>query len=255
MLRLTREVRITLPVSGEELDQPVANSWGGWPAPRLTAPSMALQCTIAGRVDPVSGYLFNIADVDRAIRDVVLPQIVRAIRPEWTFETFIRFAWTCTGEAVASLGPLHRLVLRPTPQICFSINAENPDMVELTRQFEFSASHRLHNNDLSDEENRRLFGKCNNPHGHGHNYLVDVTVEGAIVDVNRLDERVRRLVIERLDHRYLNVEIEEFRETNPSVENIAAVIWDWLTRDPGTASLRNVRVYETPKTWADYRKE
>ena len=132
-------------------------------------------------------------------------------------------------------------------------------MILLTQQFEFSAAHRLHNPEFSDEKNRELFGKCNNPHGHGHNYLVDVTVGIDEEDNGKssywlsvLEATVRKQVIDRVDHRNLNVEIAEFATLNPTVENIAVVVWNWLIGGACPGTLRNVRVYETPKTWADY---
>lgn len=254
MLTLTREVRFTIPASRSGLDRAITNSWGGWPPPRLDASYLALQCTIEGDVDATTGYLCNIAEIDRAIRRSVIKAATDAVEPDWSFESLLRFAWPLVESEVRPLGALRRLILRPTPQLGYSIESENSAMVELTRQFEFSASHRLHNAELSDEENRRLFGKCNNPHGHGHNYLVDVTVAGEALELPAIDEQVRRLVIDRLDHRNLNVEIDEFRELNPSVENIAIVVWRWLAGQLGAGRrLRNVRIYETPKTWADYR--
>lgn len=134
-------------------------------------------------------------------------------------------------------------------------------MIVLTRQYEFSAAHRLHNPQLSDAENRELFGKCNNPLGHGHNYVVEIsiltgrdqpTLSGGNSVTGALDERVRLHVIDRLDHKNLNEEIGEFRQLNPTVENIALVIWNWLGELPLPGKLKNVRVYETPKTWADH---
>ena len=129
-------------------------------------------------------------------------------------------------------------------------------MVSLTQQFEFSASHRLHNPELSDEENRELFGKCNNPNGHGHNYVVEISLKRALAArklyLPAFEAKVKELVIDRLDHKHLNVDVDYFKEVNPSVENIAIAIWEWLDGQFGDDQLGNVRVYETPKTWADY---
>ncbi|MBX9652136.1 6-carboxytetrahydropterin synthase [bacterium] len=131
-------------------------------------------------------------------------------------------------------------------------------MIHLTEQFEFSASHRLHCPGLSDQENKTLFGKCNNPSGHGHNYVVEVTVEGKPDSTGRLlalpdlEQIVNRAVIDRFDHKHLNEDTVEFRSMNPTVENIARVTWDLLVNAVAPVTLRNVRIYETPKTWADY---
>jgi 6-pyruvoyltetrahydropterin/6-carboxytetrahydropterin synthase len=133
-------------------------------------------------------------------------------------------------------------------------------MVQLTRSFEFSAAHRLYCANLSDEENHRLFGKCSNPHGHGHNYVVEVTVggtpdavSGTIVDMPAFDRTVQETVIVPFDHKNLNVECPEFSDLNPSVENIARVIFQRLESALDRGTLLNIRVWETPKTYADYR--
>lgn len=131
-------------------------------------------------------------------------------------------------------------------------------MIRWTQQFEFSAAHRLHSTRLDAEENHQLFGKCNNPAGHGHNYVVEVTIESggngrpaAPFSPAAFEQQVRETVIDRLDHKHLNHDVAEFAALNPSVENIAAVIFGWLSGAGGGFSLQNVRVYETPKTWAD----
>jgi len=124
--------------------------------------------------------------------------------------------------------------------------------VLLTRRFRFAASHRLHTSALSDQENRRLYGKCNNPHGHGHDYVLDVTVEGApdasgqIVDRLKLEELVQSRVVKELDHKNLNLDRAEFQDNVPTTENLASVIhrlldsaWDL------PAKLKTIRISET----------
>jgi 6-pyruvoyltetrahydropterin/6-carboxytetrahydropterin synthase len=132
-------------------------------------------------------------------------------------------------------------------------------MVRYSQKFEFSAAHRLHNPDLSDEENRRLFGKCNNPHGHGHNYELQVTVKGtppdhsALIAIDDFERIVAETVIDRFDHKNLNAQVPEFAELIPSVENIAMVIYRLLRPQfAGKALLASVTVWETPKTWCEY---
>jgi len=135
-------------------------------------------------------------------------------------------------------------------------------MVTITQQFEFSAAHRLNCQELSAEQNRELFGKCNNPNGHGHNYVVEVTAgmpEQAKREAAKkwtlaqFESTVKRIVVDRFDHRHLNEDVAEFRDLNPSVENIADVCFRLLEREVTPLRLVNVRVYETPKTWADRR--
>ena len=132
-------------------------------------------------------------------------------------------------------------------------------MVELTQCFEFSASHRLHVAGLSADENRRVFGKCNNPGGHGHNYQVEVTVSGdvseqtgTVMSLPDFESIVKREVIDRFDHKHLNTDTEDFRSVNPSVENISRRVWELLDGKFAPARLHRVRVWETAKTWAEY---
>jgi 6-pyruvoyltetrahydropterin/6-carboxytetrahydropterin synthase len=135
-------------------------------------------------------------------------------------------------------------------------------MVYLTRKAEFSASHYYHNPNLSAEENRRLFGKCNNPNGHGHNYTVEVTVTGAVdprsgfvVDLKDLKEILNREVMDVVDHRFLNKEVAEFAASIPTTENLAIWIWQRLEGKFQVAKLHRVRLYETPDLFVDYYGE
>ena len=133
-------------------------------------------------------------------------------------------------------------------------------MTRYSEKFEFAASHRLHNPELTDEDNRKRFGKCNNPSGHGHNYELEVTVRGRpdngglMIDVPALERIVKESVIERFDHKNLNVEVAEFRDVMPSVENIAMVIYRLLRPrfEAARARLASVTVWETAKTWCEY---
>ena len=133
-------------------------------------------------------------------------------------------------------------------------------MVRVSQKFEFSATHRLHNPKLSDQQNCDTYGKCNNPHGHGHNYEVQVTLageadeNGSVVDIPRFERLVQHAVIDRFDHKNLNVELPEFATLIPSVENIAMTIYRILLPRVGEvgAKLAAVTVWETPKTWCEY---
>lgn len=135
-------------------------------------------------------------------------------------------------------------------------------MVYLTRKAEFSASHYYHNPEFTPEENQRIFGKCNNPHGHGHNYTLEVTVKGDVdqrsgfvVDLKELKEIMNREVLDAVDHRFLNQEVREFRHQIPTTENLAITIWNWLHPKLKVAQLHRVRLYETPDLFVDYYGE
>lgn len=133
-------------------------------------------------------------------------------------------------------------------------------MFRVTRRYEFAASHRLHSVELGEEENRRLYGKCNNPYGHGHNYVVEVSVRGPLegdsgraVDIPKLDALVRRQVTEPFDHRNLNTEVKAFAEVVPTSENLGYEICrrlkqNWKEVFPGEwPKLEKIRIGETPR--------
>jgi 6-pyruvoyltetrahydropterin/6-carboxytetrahydropterin synthase len=129
----------------------------------------------------------------------------------------------------------------------------------VTRRVHFNAAHRLHAPQLSEAENRRIFGPCNNPNYHGHNYELDVSVEGEVdpvtgyvVDLGVVKRIAEEAVVAVLDHRNLNLDVPEFRTLNPTAENIAIVIWQRLEgRLPGR--LVKVALWETPRNYVEYR--
>lgn len=134
--------------------------------------------------------------------------------------------------------------------------------VRVTRRVHFAAGHRLHDPRLDDEENRRIFGACSNPNGHGHNYEVEVTVEGEVdpstgfvIDLARLRDLIQAEVIEDVDHANLNRDVEWMRGVNPSAENLAVAIWRRLEGRLDGAELVSVRLWETPRNSAEYRGE
>lgn len=135
-------------------------------------------------------------------------------------------------------------------------------MIYLTRKCEFSASHYYHNPQWNDEENRRVFGKCANLNGHGHNYTLEVTVKGQVdpttgfvVDLKDLKDVLNREVVDAMDHRHLNKEVPEFASSIPTTENIAIAIWQRLERKLSVAKLHRVRLYELPDLFVDYYGE
>ncbi|MGB8321707.1 MAG: 6-carboxytetrahydropterin synthase [Candidatus Acidiferrum sp.] len=133
--------------------------------------------------------------------------------------------------------------------------------IELGRRYKFAASHRLHSAQLSEEENCRVYGKCNNPHGHGHNYVVEVAVSGTvdpatgmIVNLADLDGYVDREVIEVFDHKSLNEDVLTFRDVVPTTENVCKEIYQRLKHFP-KAKLERVRVEETSNNAFEYAGE
>ena len=131
----------------------------------------------------------------------------------------------------------------------------------LTRRYMFSASHRLHNDEMSPEANRATYGKCNNPHGHGHNYMVEITVSGQVdastgmvCNLADLDRFVHQEILQRYDHQNLN-RVQEFEENVPTAENLSIEIYKIVQRGFHKAHLERVRIEETMMNSFEYAGE
>ncbi len=260
-MRLSREVRCYLVDQSDPAG--TRNSWAGWPITDDLAPYVILRAELDGPIDPQSGYVCNIALVDALMRESGAPALREAMKAGHGAAPAVRAAFRCTASATPPGTTLVGLTVQTSPYLSFTVRSEDPSIMWLTESFEFSASHRLYNPALSPEDNAKVFGKCANPNGHGHNYVVEVSVAGTpdaaggrVIDLGHLHAIVRQRVIDRFDHCHLNLDCPEFASLNPTVENIAVVIWQQLVAaiDP-PARLARVRVWETPKTSAEYSGE
>jgi 6-pyruvoyltetrahydropterin/6-carboxytetrahydropterin synthase len=262
MISLTREVRLSVEPGADTSVPEFANTWAGWPQSLTLAPYLCLRITLVGEPDPITGYLCDIKILDSLLREggvTVANQLAAVTAP--TPERFLRTLWKRLGDRRPGGVTITELHLYLSPYLSFAIRRASLAMIYQTEQFEFSAAHRLHCPRLSDAENLATFGKCNNLRGHGHNYVIEVvvagrpdTVTGLLVPRHHVAEVVKRRVLDRFDHKHLNEDTEEFRTLNPTVENIARVIFDLLVHELTPARLTSVRVYETPKTWAECRE-
>ena len=131
--------------------------------------------------------------------------------------------------------------------------------VTVTRRLTFNAAHRVHNPALSEEENRSLFGKCNNPNWHGHNYVLEVSVTGEVsertgyvMDLGALKRLVNEQVVDKLDHRNLNLEVDFMRGVIPTTENIVVACWRVLEPAIRPAALTRLRLWETENNYVEY---
>lgn len=278
-MRLMREIRCLLQLANNENAPQPNNSWAGTGDHSAAGPFYVIAAIVEGPVDPSTGYVCNIKAIDQLLRAEVAARLFSPsasmtaanFKSELSnFKSKISNPFTMAALGLSEcytrakpLAPapalLKELCVRISPFTRLSVVDGETPMVRLTQSFEFSASHRLFRQDLSDAENLRVFGKCSNPAGHGHNYVVEVTVRGApseevgtVTDIGALDRAVKSRVIDDFDHKNLNLECMEFATLNPTVENIALVIWDRLAGRLGKCELLNVRVWETPKTYAEY---
>ena len=135
-------------------------------------------------------------------------------------------------------------------------------MVYVTRRATFSASHRLYNPDLTEAENEAIFDKCSNKHGHGHNYVLEVTVAGTpdeqtgyVIDLKKLKEIMMREIVDHVDHKHLNYDVPFLAGVIPTAENIAKAFWNVLAGKIPRGTLHSVRLHETENNVVEYRGE
>ncbi|HEX9657918.1 MAG TPA: 6-carboxytetrahydropterin synthase [Bacteroidota bacterium] len=135
-------------------------------------------------------------------------------------------------------------------------------MVYITRKEHFSASHRLHNPNWSESKNTETFGKCNNLNGHGHNYEIEVTVAGdppkecgMVMDLKRLSDLIDAEIIERVDHKHMNHDVDFLKGVIPTAENMAIAFWNILKPKIQHARLFSIKLYESPNNFVEYRGE
>jgi len=276
MFELGRTVRFCLNdgLSSREAG-PAHNTFSAYPPMRGLGRYYELHVVVRGDADARTGYLMNIKRIDAAVREHAIPVLERAVgdpalrSAPFGSEPQGRRQGSALGGVMRGMLAVLRpalddavvaLTLALTPYYDLTLRSDDMDSVRISQQYEFSAAHRLHVDALSDAENRAVFGKCNNPAGHGHNYRVKVTVRapiddaGRVTPVEKLDALVAAHAIDRLDHKHLNVDVPQFADRNPSVENIARVVWDMLAEPlRAIGELEEVGVWETGKTVCTYR--
>lgn len=276
MIELVRNIRFAVNPDqhvGTPAALTSANGYAGSPGMVGLGAHYELRVRCRGPVHPVWGYLIDIKQIDRAARGTVIPAITAAFRtPAASPARALAGAMAEFARALADAVPpdhavrVHAVRLFLTPFYSIEVLAmpagQNISVALLRQRFDFAASHRLHNAALSDEENRRLYGKCNNPRGHGHNYQFEPAVAVPLDSAFRLSDLeavADRVILEKFDHKNLNEDTTEFNDAggvNPSVENIARVFFDLLSREIAASfpavRLQGVTVWETDRTSATY---
>ena len=285
MVTLRRTVRFCINPPGATEDspppcspsspQPSINGFGGKPPMHGLGRYYELDITCQGDPDPTTGYLLSIREIDAAAHAVAVPLIAQACadRPltqpaALLPEIFSALSTQLPGYVAGvrwHLTPTYSVEMPPPPsQPLFPPPSPSPadsPLVLLRQRFDFAAAHRLHSPHLSDAENRDVFGRCNNPSGHGHNYQVEPAVEiapadAAVFTLAALERITHDTLIDRYDHTHLNLDTPDFSSEaglNPSVENIARVFYERLApaieqKAGGKARLRSITVWETDRT-------
>lgn len=240
--------------------------FGPWASPYNHGHNYVLDVEVEGSVDPETGMVVNIKRVDDVLKAGVLRQLdLKSLNDEVfepgasepyfgnrapSLENLLPFLW----RNLFGLPPECRLTGVRLYEMPGFYGEIDPQMnVTLTRTYEFAASHRLHSGALGSQRNLDLYGKCNNPAGHGHNYVLEVTVGGQpnpetgfLCDLDALDRAVHRLVVDRYDHKNLDVDVPELLGTITTSENVAGAIFRALDGHL-PAELRRIRLWETAR--------
>ena len=276
MHKLARQVRFSanpfLPEDGVGF-----NSFASKPAGEGLAVFFELCVELSGEVEPATGFVVNVTDIDKAVGRYVVPIFADGVRKDFRrcrhiglFEIaeLLKSAWGRLADKFGTAS-LSKLSLKLNPFRKIAIDSGDCEMVYFGEKFAFAAAHRLWNDELSRSRNLEVFGKCANPAGHGHNYVVEVTVEVPKGDKRRsgslkrpagknsfrigdFERTVDSELIELLDHKNLNADVARFGSVEPTVENIAVFAWDKLAGRFGEATLHCVTVWESEKTYCSY---
>ena len=240
------------------------NSFVSKPAGEGLSIFFELSVMLVGEVEATTGFVANVINIDKNVREYVVPIFARRVRSDFRQGKHVGFpeitellksAW---GQLADKFGTarLSELSLALNPFRKVMVDCEDCKMIYFSEKFEFAATHKLWNRNFSAERNLEVFGRCANPAGHGHNYVVEVTVKTPAgkdsFHIGEFERIVNDEVIKLLDHKNLNADLAEFSKTNPTVENIAAFAWEQIVGKFGKAVLHCVTVWETDKTYCSY---
>jgi len=257
---LTRSVRFAI---NDGDTPPGRNGFAGNPPISGFGRWLELVVACRGTVDQSTGYLIDIKTVDSRVRSHAVPLFEKAVASgEHPVRTLAAVVRVLTAELPVTPQSVR---LRLTPYHDIEMSPNDPSHALIRQRFDFSAAHRLHSPALSDAENLKLYGKCNNPRGHGHNYVVqpvvkvrlDASPAFSLADLEAITDQA---VVSAFDHKHLNEDTREFCVERggvlPSVENIARICFDRLSpaiaAHPSKPALESVTVWETDRTSATY---
>lgn len=235
--------------------------FGPWASPYNHGHNYVLDVAVEGGIDPVTGMIVNIKRIDDVLKDKIVHHFdQKSINDEVAYfrdrapslENLMAYFWDVLSTPGTMPADCQMVSIRLEEMPTLFGELENNKMT-LTRSYEFAASHRLDSPALTPEQNVELFGKCNNAAGHGHNYILEVTVEGELnpktgmmVDLGELDRTVNEAVVDRYDHKNFNEDLPEFAGKMTTSEVIAQEIFDRL-QSAAPAKLNRIRLWETAR--------
>ncbi len=263
MNKLARQVRFSINPFLPE-DEAGDNSFASKPAGEGLAIFFELCVGLTGQVDADSGFIINVIEIDERVRKVVVPLFAEKIRTYFRNAKHIGFAEIIgllkqTRENLAGKfgkAMLSDISLKLNPYRKVAIDCEDIKMVYFSEKFEFAAMHKLWNENFDHKWNFDVFGKCANPTGHGHNYIVEVTVKIPAgheeFKIGKFEKTVEDNLIRLIDHKNINADVDYFRKAIPTVENLAIFSWGRLADKFDDLKLHCVTIWETDKTFSSY---
>ena len=263
MHKLSRQVRFSInPFLGE--NQKGFNSYSSRPAGNGLALYLSLWVELEACVDADTGFVVNVVEIDKAVREFIVPVFHRQISESYRqlkhvgfgeLNGLLRKSWGILAGKFESCR-LSRMSLELNPYRKITIETEDCKLTNLSEKFEFAATHKLWNDAFSPERNKEAFGKCANPAGHGHNYIVEVTAASkgdSGFDVGQFQQVVSDEFISLVDHKNLNVDVDAFSKTIPTVENITTFAWDCLAGKFPGVELVSITIWESDRMYCTYR--
>jgi 6-pyruvoyltetrahydropterin/6-carboxytetrahydropterin synthase len=263
MVRLSRWVRFSIdPFLDEEISG--SNSYASKPTGVGLALFLELAVELTGPVDLQTGLLVNVSDIDRIARQYAVPVFRAHIGKHLRGGEYVSLTATArilqrVHEDLAGRfedAHVDTLTLKLNPFRKLTMDAKEPGIVYFSEKFEFAAMHKLWNSAFSDEGNFAVFGKCANPAGHGHNYLVEVTIkspDAGSLQIGQFESIVDGQLIALVDHKNLNADVPQLAGLIPTVENLAIFAWKCLAGKLHPAQLDSVTVWESDRTCCTYR--
>jgi 6-pyruvoyltetrahydropterin/6-carboxytetrahydropterin synthase len=263
MVRLGRLVRFSVNPFLEH-HSPGFNSYASKPAAEGLSLFLELAVELVGPAAPETGLLMNVTDIDRAVRRYAVPVFTERICEHLRRSEHIGFpriasmlgsAWEQLRDKFGT-AQVDRLILKLDPFRKLAMDTKEPGMLYFSEKFEFAATHKLWNRSFSEPQNLKIFGKCANPTGHGHNYIVEVTVQtpgdGPTLEVGEFEHVVDSQLMQLVDHKNLNLDVAAFHDKIPTVENIALFVWEHLAGQFDPARLHCITVWESDRTYCSY---
>jgi len=261
MHKLTRKIRFSVnPFLKGKIDG--RNSFCSNPPGDGFAIFFDLAVQIEGVAEKSTGFVVNVIEIDKVVREVAVPFIEQRVTELYQQKEHIGFdvlreLLVQSKDVLADRfgdSKVTKLTLALNPFRKIAIVNGDSDMVYFSEKFDFAATHKLWNDEFSEEKNFEIFGKCANPTGHGHNYVLEVVVKALpdALNIGSYEQVIDELLVKGIDHKNLNADVPYFADNIPTVENLAVYAWDKLDGKFENCDLHCVTIWETDKTKCCY---